>query len=86
MTTTVSVTGTEIQVVSVGTAGSFGADGATGPTGATGAAGPQGAAGTGVPTTNLADGALITYSSSAAEFIATNEINNAATTISGGHF
>jgi len=74
MTTNVSVTGTEIQVVSVGIAGSFGADG------------PRGATGTGVPTTNLADGALITFSSSADNFIATNEINNAATTISGGHF
>jgi len=73
-TNTVEVAGTSVQVVSVGIAGSFGADGARGPTG------------TGVPTTNLADGALITYSSSAANFIATNEINNAATTISGGHF
>jgi len=73
-TNTVEVTGANVQVVSVGIAGSFGADG------------PQGTAGTGVPTTNLADGALITYSSSAANFIATNEINNSATTISGGHF
>ena len=51
-----------------------------------GTQGPAGGTGIGIPTDNNVDGALITFSGSAGNYVAVTEINNAATTISGGHF